>query len=74
MATNVTYNGVELHNCLTRQWVQEVVYDESGTDMIGHRFGLRFECILHVQNVPSAPVWRGRRVSTNAICSAWPCA
>lgn len=49
MATDVTYNGVFLHNVTTRQWDQEIVLDPSGTDLIAHRFTLRFECIIHTQ-------------------------
>ena len=49
MATNVFYNGVELHNVVTRKWEQEVVYDESGTDRLYDKFSLEFEGILHSQ-------------------------
>lgn len=47
MATNVYYNGVQLHNVLTRQWDQEVVYDDSRTDVAYSRFRFRFEALLH---------------------------
>ena len=68
MATNVFYNGVELHNVLTKQWDEEIVYDPSGTDVIRHTYKLRFAGILHTQydgkltqhnsdNAYSAPAW-----------------
>jgi len=51
MSTHVIYNGIELHNCLTRKWDQTCIYDESGTDLIGHKFDLQFEAILNVQSI-----------------------
>lgn len=47
MATTVTYNGVVMHNVITREWNQEVIYDESNTDVVFHRFNLKFEGIVH---------------------------
>lgn len=47
MATIVKYNGVILYNVHTREWIQEVRYDDSRTDAIFHTFRLRFEGILH---------------------------
>lgn len=52
MATTVTYNGITLHNVVTRRFDQEITYDQSGTDLIGHKFSLSFEGILHAQRVP----------------------
>ena len=52
MATSVTYNGIVLHNVLTRKWEQEIYYDESGTDEVGQKLSLQFEAILHKQRVP----------------------
>lgn len=59
MGTVVTYNGVELHNILTKQWDEEVVYDPSGTDLICHRYKLRFSGIMHVQKASgdTATAW-----------------
>jgi hypothetical protein len=53
MSTDVTYNYVRLHNVQTREWSQEIVLDPSGTDLIGHRFTLRFEGIIHIQGALS---------------------
>lgn len=47
MGTTVEYNGVTLHNVVTREWSQEVRYDESNTDAVYHVFRMRFEGILH---------------------------
>lgn len=55
MATIVTYNGVVLYNVVTREWSQEVAYDESHTDAMFHTFRLRFEGILHADY--SGPGW-----------------
>lgn len=49
MATVVRYNGVELHNCLTREFRQEVVYDPSNTDKSFNRFHITVEGICHTQ-------------------------
>lgn len=59
MATNVYYNGVELHNVVTRHWDQEIVYDESGTDVLFQRYHLQFEGLLHLQGrtLASTPAW-----------------
>ncbi len=52
MATDVIYNGVTLHNVLTRQWDQEIVYDATGTDLLGQRLKLQFDGVLHAQRFP----------------------
>jgi hypothetical protein len=49
--TDVYYNGVVLRNVLTREWNEEHVYDPSGTDLIGQKYTMKFEGILHVQTV-----------------------
>ena len=46
MATDVFYNGVWLRNCLTKQFDQEVVYDDSNTDRICCRFTITVEAIV----------------------------
>jgi hypothetical protein len=51
MATHVRYNGVTLHNVMTREFVQETIYDGSNTDQIGVRFSMRFEGVIHLQTV-----------------------
>lgn len=52
MATDVYYNGVQMHNVVTRQWDEDFEYDPSGTDLIAHDYKLRFEGILHAQQLP----------------------
>lgn len=68
MATDVLYNGVKLHNVVTREWDQEAVYDPSGTDLIANHYKLRFEGVLHAQEqirngapvgVRESPAWMG---------------
>lgn len=39
--TYITYNGVTLENVLTRTFDQESVYDDTGTDLLFHRFHIR---------------------------------
>lgn len=46
MATDVFYNGVWLRNCLTKQFEQEVVYDDSNTDRMFCRFTITVEAIV----------------------------
>ncbi|HUT90256.1 MAG TPA: hypothetical protein VMY37_12210, partial [Thermoguttaceae bacterium] len=64
--TDVIYNGIELHNVTTRQWDQQVVYDESGTDPIAIRFMLAFEAILHLQSFSTSSQWVGKTGGTAA--------
>ena len=47
--TTVWYGNVQLHNCKTLGWSQEIVYDDSKTDQMFVRYKLRFECLLHAQ-------------------------
>lgn len=49
MATTVTYNNVVIHNCVTREFDQELLYDASGTDLIAVRYKLGFEGYVHAQ-------------------------
>lgn len=60
MATTVHYGLVQIHNVTTRQWEQEMVYDESRTDVLCHRFRLRFEGIVHAGGFPSPGPWAAR--------------
>lgn len=57
MSTTVIYNDVKLHNVVTREWEQEIAYDESRTDALYHKFRMRFEGILHAE--ASGPAWVG---------------
>lgn len=51
MATDVIYNGVKMHNVVTRQWDQTVNYDPSDTDVVSMKFSLGFEGIIHSEMV-----------------------
>ena len=72
--TSVTYNGIEMHNVVTRQWDEQVVYDESGTDPISIRYVLGFEGILHMQpgeegretDFSNTPAWTGAEGAQSA--------
>ena len=55
--TTVIYNGIELHNVVTRDFQQTLKYDDSGTDLLYHEFKIRVEGIMHVQDVPQCPTW-----------------
>jgi hypothetical protein len=50
--TVVQYGEIILYNVTTRRWSQEVTYDETGTDVIGARFSLAFDGLIHAQRVP----------------------
>jgi len=47
MGTTLIYNGVELRNVVTREFVQDPVRDDSNTDTIHHRFRIQVETILN---------------------------
>jgi hypothetical protein len=61
MATTVFYNGVLIHNALTRRWVENVVYDPSDTDVVHHDFDLEFEGLVYLAGPSTmatrAPAW-----------------
>lgn len=61
MASRVIYNGVELHNVVTRDFTQEVTYDASNTDLLFQKFHLKVEGICHAQFAPiggeGTPAW-----------------
>lgn len=71
MSTVVTYNGVEMHSVLVKRWDQDIVRDDSGTDVLYSKYILQFEGLLHAQGrpyvspntqetaKPVAPVWVG---------------
>ncbi len=44
--TNLIYNGVQLRNCETKRFDQQIEYDESGTDVMYSRFRIRVTAIL----------------------------
>ncbi len=56
MGTTVTYNNVKLNNVRTVDWRDEIVYDESNTDMMFVRHHMTFECLLHSQGGAHPPV------------------
>ena len=51
MATTVQYGRVILYNVLTRDWDEEVIYDQSNTDVIGTKIKMRFAGYIHAQEV-----------------------
>lgn len=54
MATRLTYNGVTLHNVTTREFRQEIIYDASNTDLIGSRFFITVDGVIHNQRATSS--------------------
>jgi len=46
MPTIVRYNNVEIYNCRIREFRQDVVYDDSGTDYLYTRFSITVEGIV----------------------------
>jgi hypothetical protein len=53
MATNVIYNGIILHNVTTREFNQEVVYDNSHTDQLFSRITVTVVGYCHSQGTAS---------------------
>lgn len=53
MATTLTYNGIVLHNVVTREYDCEARYDSSGTDLIGQIVKITVTGVLHSSRVAS---------------------
>lgn len=53
MSTKVTYNGVTIRNCLTRQFEQVPIYDDSGADVIYHRVTMTVVGYIHLHELPA---------------------
>lgn len=47
MATNLFYNGIELRNVLTQDYVEEPVYDKSETDVIYWKYSVSVSTIIY---------------------------
>jgi hypothetical protein len=54
VGTNVRYNGVTIQNCVTREFDQEIMYDQSGSDVIAVRYKLAWEGWIHSQKSNSS--------------------
>lgn len=56
-ATTVRYGNLTIVNCLTKEFLQEPVYDESNTDILYFRFKVRVTGFLHgrLTNLVNAP-------------------
>ena len=47
MGTSLEYGGIEIVNCLTKQFDQDPVYDESGTDILYHKITITVIGYVH---------------------------
>lgn len=47
MATHVKYGPITITNCLTREFSQEAVYDDSGTDLLCYKFTISVVGFVH---------------------------
>jgi hypothetical protein len=45
--TNITYGGLSIVNCLTRTVAQEMIYDDSGTDLLYMKYIVRVVGYVH---------------------------
>src|SRR5262245_25603370 len=45
--TDITYGGISLRNCWTKEFSQQHVMDHSGTDVLYDEFMVRVECIAN---------------------------
>lgn len=54
VSTTVEYGNVRLENVVTREFSQEPVYDESGTDLLYHKFTVTVQGTVHSQNLGTA--------------------
>lgn len=64
MATTVYYGQAQIYNALTREWDEEVAYDQSGTDVIGTRIKMRFVGYVHAQSIGIGGNARTKTVKT----------
>lgn len=68
--TDVQYNGIILHNVLTRQWKQDVRYDPTKTNAVGHTYDLTFTGYIATEYINSAFAeggpWIGRNFADAA--------
>lgn len=48
--TDVIYNGVTINNCLTLNFHEEAVREDTNTDTIGHKFRIKVRGTIHLQN------------------------
>jgi hypothetical protein len=47
MATFITYNGVTIHGCTTRAFLQRPFYDQTDTDLLYYKFRVRVQGYVH---------------------------
>lgn len=69
-STMVEYNGVTFWNCLTKQFRQEIVLDDSGTDPLYSKFTIRVAGYVHgdaVSTTVVGPVFVNAGLSHTAI-------
>lgn len=74
--TVITYNGITITNCVTEQFSQEAVFDDSGTDLLFHKFtievtGFVTGLLLPVTNIPASQN-RNSMFSTNFLSTLSP--
>jgi len=50
METVVTYGTIMMRNVQTRQFEEEVMYDETGTDRLGIKYRCTFQGLIHVDS------------------------
>lgn len=54
MSTTLHYNGISIHDCTLRQFEEEAVYDESQTDVIGHKVVIVVNGLVYQHPDPNA--------------------
>lgn len=54
--TQIRYNNVVLSNCLTERFVEEPVYDDSGTDLLYFKYRITVVCYVHGDHKIAQPV------------------
>lgn len=70
MGTTLTYNSVTLVNVLTRSFEEECVYDESGTDLLYHKFTLRVMGYIHSNSPSTSRVGASTNAANKHICTS----
>lgn len=64
MATTIYYGNARIYNAVTREWNEEVIYDDSNTDVIGTKFKFRFTGYIHAQSTAGLAPTNFKKIDT----------
>lgn len=70
--TIITYNGITITNCVTEQFSQDAVFDDSGTDLLFHKFTIEATGFISGHGPTSAGLRNSVDGPTSVISPADP--